>query len=165
MIRLATMAVCVMLAGVGTSSAQHTFHQVPAEPTAAPTQQVIAACVQGQKDLAMIAARLKGRLEAARQTNSAPEMRAALDDLQAGLTDIQAALRACEPLQTPVAAPAAVRPKAPEPAPAEAIDPVCGMKVKPGSGPSAEYQGKTYYFCSESDRQRFLKDPATYIKK
>jgi YHS domain-containing protein len=29
--------------------------------------------------------------------------------------------------------------------------------------PRAEYQGKTYYFCSETCRQEFLKNPAKYV--
>lgn len=30
--------------------------------------------------------------------------------------------------------------------------------------PSAEYGGKIYYFCSESEKQTFLKDPERYTK-
>ena len=157
MIRISTLGGCVLLAGVGIAAAQHTGHQAPDQPAAALDQQVVAACVQSQQQATMIAARLNRRLESARQTNSAADMRAALDDLQAGLNDMEAALRACDPLQASAAAPS--------PVPTEAVDPVCGMKVDPRSGPNAAYQGKTYYFCSESDRQRFLKDPAIYIKK
>ena len=29
--------------------------------------------------------------------------------------------------------------------------------------PRAEYQGKTYYFCSDTCRQEFLKNPAKYV--
>ncbi len=47
----------------------------------------------------------------------------------------------------------------------EAIDPVCGMKVDPKSAPHATHQGKTYSFCSEEDRQKFLKEPGKYIKR
>ena len=31
--------------------------------------------------------------------------------------------------------------------------------------PSAEYQGKTYYFCSDTEKQTFLKDPERYTKR
>jgi YHS domain-containing protein len=40
-----------------------------------------------------------------------------------------------------------------------------GMKMALAADtPSAEYQGKTYYFCAESEKQTFLKDPAHYAK-
>ena len=42
-------------------------------------------------------------------------------------------------------------------------DPICGMSVKiSGAKYTAEYQGKTYYFCSEGCKAEFLKDPAKY---
>ncbi len=37
-----------------------------------------------------------------------------------------------------------------------AIDPICGMTVDEGSALSAERDGKTYYFCHESCRRKFL---------
>ena len=44
-----------------------------------------------------------------------------------------------------------------------AKDPVCGMSVKTaGAANTAEYLGKTYYFCSESCKTAFLKEPAKY---
>jgi Cu+-exporting ATPase len=46
------------------------------------------------------------------------------------------------------------------------IDPVCGMAIDPASAPaSADYEGKTYYFCCASCRQKFLSDPARYLGK
>lgn len=47
--------------------------------------------------------------------------------------------------------------------PADATDPVCGMK--PSARHKAEYKGHTYYFCSEIDRQKFLAAPEKYLKK
>ncbi len=45
-------------------------------------------------------------------------------------------------------------------------DPVCGMKINPKSAAAkVEYKGKTYYFCMESDKQAFEKDPEKYITK
>jgi Cu(I)/Ag(I) efflux system membrane fusion protein len=47
------------------------------------------------------------------------------------------------------------------------IDPVCGMSVdpeKPGTLTSA-IQGKTYYFCSASCKQKFDSDPQRYLPK
>lgn len=31
--------------------------------------------------------------------------------------------------------------------------------------PATEYLGKTYYFCTQQDKEAFLKDPARYAKK
>jgi YHS domain-containing protein len=49
-----------------------------------------------------------------------------------------------------------------------ATDPVCGMTVNVGQATSqglvAQYQGKTYYFCQAFDRDRFVKDPAKFVK-
>jgi YHS domain-containing protein len=45
------------------------------------------------------------------------------------------------------------------------VDPVCGMTVETETAPSVTYKGKTYYFCSEDDKQEFEKDPAQYLKK
>ena len=48
----------------------------------------------------------------------------------------------------------------------ELVDPVCGMEIEAGPGnPRAEYRGKTYFFCSESCRSRFLKNPETYTSR
>ena len=43
-------------------------------------------------------------------------------------------------------------------------DPVCGMSVNPDhAAGSAEYQGKTYYFCSTHCRDRFQKTPEQFL--
>jgi P-type Cu+ transporter len=43
-------------------------------------------------------------------------------------------------------------------------DPVCGMNVDPGSAKhSAEYGGRTYYFCSQGCTTTFAADPVSYI--
>jgi Cu+-exporting ATPase len=42
-------------------------------------------------------------------------------------------------------------------------DPVCGMRIdSDDAAATAEYEGKTYYFCSEACRDRFEADPASY---
>jgi Cu(I)/Ag(I) efflux system membrane fusion protein len=45
-------------------------------------------------------------------------------------------------------------------------DPICGMDVEEGEAKAAErtseFRGKKYYFCSDSCKQRFEKDPARY---
>jgi membrane fusion protein, copper/silver efflux system len=47
----------------------------------------------------------------------------------------------------------------------KALDPVCGMSVEVAKGAlKSIYEGKTYYFCSESCKQKFDKDPKSYIK-
>jgi YHS domain-containing protein len=37
-----------------------------------------------------------------------------------------------------------------------AIDPICGMTVDAATARSGERDGKTFYFCSEHCRQKFL---------
>jgi YHS domain-containing protein len=44
-------------------------------------------------------------------------------------------------------------------------DPVCGMEVETKSAEKATYQGKTYYFCSRADKEKFLADPEKYVKR
>jgi len=44
------------------------------------------------------------------------------------------------------------------------IDPVCGMEADPSGKYSFAYEGKTYYFCSEEDREKFKSDPANYAR-
>jgi glucose-6-phosphate 1-dehydrogenase len=39
-------------------------------------------------------------------------------------------------------------------------DPICGMSVEPESAPRAVRDNKTFYFCSEECRQKFLSAPA-----
>src|SRR5262245_4919633 len=47
---------------------------------------------------------------------------------------------------------------------AEAIDPVCGMTVDPhDAAGSAEYRGRTYYFCNPSCLERFTESPETFV--
>jgi len=48
----------------------------------------------------------------------------------------------------------------------EVKDPVCGMNVDPGKAKHrSEYQGTTYYFCSEDCKSKFDGNPAQYVKK
>jgi P-type Cu+ transporter len=50
------------------------------------------------------------------------------------------------------------------PAPNTVRDPVCGMYVEPaGARGSAEFQGKTYYFCSPRCVERFKAEPEKYL--
>ena len=44
-------------------------------------------------------------------------------------------------------------------------DPVCGMEIDAKKAAArATYKGKTYYFCSVSEKEQFEKDPAKYVK-
>ncbi|MDG4894238.1 heavy metal translocating P-type ATPase [Mesorhizobium sp. WSM4976] len=49
---------------------------------------------------------------------------------------------------------------------AEAVirDPVCGMTVDPAAGkPTAEHDGRTFHFCSERCRTKFVVEPESYL--
>ena len=44
-----------------------------------------------------------------------------------------------------------------------AIDPVCGMEVEEAQAPATtEFEGRPYYFCSESCRDEFEANPSLY---
>jgi uncharacterized protein len=46
-----------------------------------------------------------------------------------------------------------------------ATDPVCGMQVETAGAPaSAEHGGRTFWFCSDGCRERFLTDPERYAE-
>ena len=44
------------------------------------------------------------------------------------------------------------------------VDPVCGMEVTMESEWTAEYEGVTFYFCSEGCRDKFIEEPGKYLK-
>jgi YHS domain-containing protein len=45
-------------------------------------------------------------------------------------------------------------------------DPVCGMDVDPKTAvEKSDYQGKTYYFCSQGCKKAFDKEPQKYAGK
>jgi YHS domain-containing protein len=48
---------------------------------------------------------------------------------------------------------------------AKVVDPVCGMTVDPKTADKSVYKGKTYYFCSRSEKQQFDKTPEKYVAK
>jgi YHS domain-containing protein len=51
-----------------------------------------------------------------------------------------------------------------EPTEGQAKDPVCGMTVDPQqAGAEALCEGKTYYFCSTSCRDKFEQAPEKYV--
>ena len=48
---------------------------------------------------------------------------------------------------------------------AKPVDPICGMEVDPASAPKTTIDGKTFYFCSKADQERFGKNPSVYVKR
>jgi YHS domain-containing protein len=54
--------------------------------------------------------------------------------------------------------------KSAKPRPEKARDPVCGIMVEKDPNLAAQYKGKTYYFCSRTDRDKFNKNPDKYVK-
>lgn len=48
--------------------------------------------------------------------------------------------------------------------PEKARDPVCGMTVDTANAKSSLYDGRVYYFCSQSCRDKFESSPASYAK-
>ena len=47
-----------------------------------------------------------------------------------------------------------------------AIDPVCGMKVdEKKTVHKSQYKGATYYFCSNTCKVNFEKEPEKYLKE
>ena len=47
----------------------------------------------------------------------------------------------------------------------EVTDPVCGMQInKTSAGATMDYQGKTYYFCSQNCYKLFKQNPGKYAK-
>ena len=46
------------------------------------------------------------------------------------------------------------------------VDPVCGMKIKKSDAKAShEYNGKTYYFCMDGCKEKFVKNPENYVKE
>ncbi len=244
----AALVLAAFLGRAGVSLAQHEVHQMGSAPTGE------GACLPLAKEGLRIVENANRRLEEARQTNNPQQMRAAISDLQAALSEIRTQLSLCvrpapggdevpgmkgmdhtgmkgmDPsamegmdhskmgqekppapkFQKPPSAemnhsktgqserddpkmdhsklgeskPAAPKfkkppsgemdhsemgqgkPTAPSAAQArDRVDPVCGMEVGTQATEKATYQGKTYYFCSRADREKFLSDPAKYVHR
>jgi heavy metal translocating P-type ATPase len=54
--------------------------------------------------------------------------------------------------------------QAPNGAAASHLDPVCGMTVAANLDKAADYQGATYYFCSQGCRTKFKDNPAKFVR-
>lgn len=118
-----------------------------------------AACAQAQTAVDNLVEAAMRRLDAARQSNSPSDMRAAMDELQRALLDIRARLAPCAAAQSAAAA------GRPAPDAPSAVDPVCGMTVDSATAPSVEHGGQRYYFCTDAHRAQFSADPRKYIKR
>jgi len=47
-----------------------------------------------------------------------------------------------------------------------ALDPVCHMDVDPRKAAAqSRYQGETYYFCATACKEKFDREPDTYLKR
>ena len=47
----------------------------------------------------------------------------------------------------------------------QVTDPICGMKItKSQAVATAEYKGKTYYFCSQHCADSFQESPEDYVQ-
>lgn len=46
-----------------------------------------------------------------------------------------------------------------------AKDPTCGCEVDEATAPASEHKGKTYYFCCDSCKETFDKEPEKYVKE
>lgn len=47
-----------------------------------------------------------------------------------------------------------------------AKDPVCGMEVDEAkAAASTEYKGQTYYFCAAACKERFEKEPESFLEE
>ncbi len=176
----------VVLAGVlGATTpvlAQHDAHQTAGAPPSGVSPALVSTCVDSQRQTLAVIDMADRRLEAARQSNSASEMRAVLADLQRGLLEARMALGRCTELQQAFAAASAqpslaITPVASAPPPGaaqqpaghtmvmvqSALDPAklsCSPKIDRKETAKTTYQGKTYYFCSVKERDDFLTDPA-----
>jgi YHS domain-containing protein len=54
----------------------------------------------------------------------------------------------------------------PDEAPAQAIDPICGMTVAVVEGAiSAAHEGVAFYFCAPGCRKAFLADPKSALER
>jgi YHS domain-containing protein len=70
------------------------------------------------------------------------------------------------PSPAPAAPPAAVTdPRLPVEALARVVDPRCAATIDMINAPRAAHDGKVYYFCSDADRDAFVKDPVTYLNR
>lgn len=54
--------------------------------------------------------------------------------------------------------------KQPEPLTVKSIDPVCRMRLRRGAVDSIDYHGVRYGFCDTICKEKFIKNPKTFVK-
>ena len=175
------LALAMTLLGGVPALAQHDGHQSAASAgVAAPVgSQAVSGCPESAQSALPTLNSMQARLEQARQANSAAELRTAMDGLRSALDGVSAQVNACaraggsevqsmdhstmdhskmdhsqmgQEMDQSMEA-------------SQDIDPVCAARADSKTAPQVTYQGQTYYFCSETNRQMFLADPARYVKK
>ena len=52
---------------------------------------------------------------------------------------------------------------APAPTAEHPVCPVCGMDVDPATAPKSVFKDKTYYFCSQDDKETFDAAPDKFV--
>ena len=138
--RTASVRLVMVVALVGLTTpvfSQHEEHAQAGAPAAGVSPELVSTCVDSQREALAVMEAANGRLETARQTNSAAEIRAALADLQRSLLEARTALGRCtELLQALVAAPAAAAPAAAPAAPPSTSAPR-STSAPPSAAPSA----------------------------
>jgi hypothetical protein len=135
----------------GIAAAQHEGHGAPA-----PAQpQDPAACAAAARQTLPLLDTLDRRVEAARQTNSPSELRAALAEAQSMLMSMRVRLAPCAATAQPASA---------VPGPPAAPSPV--QPAAPGTSGQARAAGATDHagmgHAMPQHRQKFLADPAEY---
>lgn len=46
------------------------------------------------------------------------------------------------------------------------VDPICGMRMNPEEAPAvATYNGRSYYFCSDTHKEEFERNPTFWVEK
>ncbi len=46
------------------------------------------------------------------------------------------------------------------------VDPICGMHMDPEAAPAvATCDGRSYYFCSDTHKEEFLRNPTYWVEK
>ena len=133
------LAIIVALLWITTPMfAQHEEHAQAGAPAAGVSPELVSTCVDSQRETLAVIDAANGRLETARQTNSAAEIRAALADLQRALLEARTALTRCTELQHALAAaPAAAAPAAAAPAAPPSSSAPRSTSAPPSAAPSA----------------------------
>lgn len=109
-------AICLLTVLTHPARAQHEGHAAGPPPGGAE----VGRCAKAQPVVDQILTSAMARLEAARQTNSPPQLRAAIDDLQGALRDVRVQLAPCAQL---AASPPAPQGAAKDGPPAAAVQP------------------------------------------